>query len=53
MLDFDDLIEPDLFHWEQLQQLLQQQQINDPAFIESLQRLALGRYSTAADRHGG
>ena len=42
MLDFDDLIEPDLFHWEQLQQLLQQQQINDPAFIESLQRLALG-----------
>ena len=42
MLEFDSLIEPDLYHWEQLLDLLGQQQISDPEFIEALQKLALG-----------
>jgi glutamate-ammonia-ligase adenylyltransferase len=42
MQDFDRLIEPDLFHWQQLQTQLSAMTINDPQFIGDLQRLALG-----------
>ncbi len=42
MLEFDRLIEPDLYHWEQLLALLEQQQITNPEFKAALQRLALG-----------
>lgn len=48
MPDFETLIKPDIYLWEQLQQHLTQQDLNDKAFIESLQRLALGsNYATS------
>lgn len=42
MNHFESLIQPDLFHWEQLQSSLQQQGIEDAGFIDSLKKLALG-----------
>ena len=48
MQDFDRLIAPDLFHWQQLEAQLGALEIDDPGFIEDLQRLALGsNYATA------
>ena len=40
---FNTLIEPDSYHWEQLQELLKNQSFQpDDAFMESIQKLALG-----------
>lgn len=43
MKDFESLIKPDLFHWEQLQQQLGNMGISEhQAFYQELQKLALG-----------
>ena len=42
MLNFDELISPDLFYWEQLQALLGERETSNPDFLKSLKRLALG-----------
>jgi glutamate-ammonia-ligase adenylyltransferase len=42
MTKFESLIQPDLFLWEQLEQILTQRNITDSVFIESLEKLALG-----------
>ncbi len=48
MLNFEALIAPDLFHWEQLQQQLNSDQTSDPEFNQAIKRLALAsNYATA------
>ncbi len=48
MLNFETLIAPDLFHWEQLQQQLVNKQFSDPEFNQSLKKVALAsNYATA------
>ena len=49
MNQFEDLIQPDLFHWEQLQtQLISESSNYPPAFQQELKKLVLGsNYATA------